>query len=211
MGFTSCSDPLCLPRPRGVRWTGAIAAAAQPYVAPLILTDTTYVKARVQSGAAWSALTEAVFHVPRPLEVPLGERLVPFGDLPPAREHLPPHAVGQHLVIRVVDPAHRDHPPGTQEEPQLVKLGHFAQEVGRSVAFLAVLPPANLLLGREQRDVEVIGELLHTRAFGPVAQAFDRYLVQAHLVERLYDVRTEIGVDPGDRVGGVPQLGEHLR
>ena len=66
---------------------------------------------------------------------------------------------------------------GPQSAPSLMASG-----VSRSAA---VFGPAGLIRG-EQRDVEVVGELLHPRPLGTVAEALDRDLVQAHVVERLY-------------------------
>jgi len=44
-------------------WGGAQAPGAQLYSAPLILTNATFLRARVRDGANWSALIEAAFYV----------------------------------------------------------------------------------------------------------------------------------------------------
>ncbi len=48
--------------------TGAAAPSASPYSSPIVLDDPTHVKARTLYNGAWSALTEAVFTIPRPLD-----------------------------------------------------------------------------------------------------------------------------------------------
>ncbi|MGI8602428.1 MAG: lamin tail domain-containing protein [Verrucomicrobiales bacterium] len=44
-------------------WTGVESASAQPYGAPLSLTDSVRVKSRIRNGTAWSALNNAFFVV----------------------------------------------------------------------------------------------------------------------------------------------------
>ncbi len=46
--------------------TGEIAASAQPYTGPLVLTGSRLIKARVRNGSSWSALAEAQFVVVLP-------------------------------------------------------------------------------------------------------------------------------------------------
>src|SRR4030095_12344474 len=44
-------------------WGGAISPTAQLYSTPLVLTNATFLRARVRDGANWSALVEATFYV----------------------------------------------------------------------------------------------------------------------------------------------------
>jgi len=44
-------------------WGGGLAASAQLYTAPLVLTNAAFVRARVRDGANWSALVEATFYI----------------------------------------------------------------------------------------------------------------------------------------------------
>ncbi len=44
-------------------WGGALSSSAQPYSAPLALTNAVFLRARVRDGANWSALVEASFYV----------------------------------------------------------------------------------------------------------------------------------------------------
>ncbi len=44
-------------------WGGALAGTAQPYSSPLVLSNATFVRARVRDGTNWSALAEAAFYV----------------------------------------------------------------------------------------------------------------------------------------------------
>ncbi len=46
--------------------TGGVAAAAVSYEGPVVLNDTTLVKARILSGNTWSAVTEALFTISEP-------------------------------------------------------------------------------------------------------------------------------------------------
>ncbi len=48
--------------------TGAVAPAATAYTAAVVLDDPTHVKARTLRNGVWSALTESVFSIPRPLD-----------------------------------------------------------------------------------------------------------------------------------------------
>ena len=63
--------------------TGAVAATATSYQTPIVLTTTTYLKARTFSGDAWSALNEAVFNLKTtpPAQVQITEIMYnPSGD-----------------------------------------------------------------------------------------------------------------------------------
>ncbi len=44
-------------------WGGGLSASAQPYTAPLVLTNAAFIRARVRDGANWSALVEAAFYI----------------------------------------------------------------------------------------------------------------------------------------------------
>jgi hypothetical protein len=44
-------------------WGGAVAASAQPYSTPLVLSNALFLRARVRDGTNWSALVEAPFYV----------------------------------------------------------------------------------------------------------------------------------------------------
>jgi hypothetical protein len=44
-------------------WGGGLAASAQPYAGPIVLTNAAFLRARVRDGATWSALVEAAFYV----------------------------------------------------------------------------------------------------------------------------------------------------
>jgi hypothetical protein len=48
--------------------TGAVAPTARIHAGPIALNDRTHVKARFHDGAAWSALTEAIFTLDAPLQ-----------------------------------------------------------------------------------------------------------------------------------------------
>jgi hypothetical protein len=48
--------------------TGEPAPTAGTYTRPVVLNDPTHIKARALNGATWSALNEAFFRVPRPLD-----------------------------------------------------------------------------------------------------------------------------------------------
>ena len=44
-------------------WGGGLAASAQLYTSPLVLSNAVFLRARVRDGASWSALVEATFYV----------------------------------------------------------------------------------------------------------------------------------------------------
>lgn len=44
-------------------WGGGVASGAQPYGAPLVLTNATFLRARVFNAGEWSALIEAAFYI----------------------------------------------------------------------------------------------------------------------------------------------------